>query len=316
MSSNVVKSFHTIKESSTPRVIDGNLVVGEVIERLRNETPSAEGAQNFEWNDFGATGEGEGGSGAFDELIGGLDEKSLDLLMGNGTEEGANGEAPAGNVIKANILAEATAVRERMLSEVEAERRSLIAQAEADAAMIKNLATEEIARDKSIATDMGRQEGYEAGMAQATQELEQMKAQLEIQRKHMEQEYEDMLFELEPQFVRHITNIYEKVFQMDLSDKKDIVLNVLQSAIQKIESTKNYIIHVSKEDYSFVNDRKNILIDATMSADAIVDIVEDMTMRQGDCMIETANGIFDCGIDTQLSAIKKRLVLLSYNGRE
>ena len=49
---------------------------------------------------------------------------------------------------------------------------------------------------------------------------------------------------------------------------------------------------------------------------SIVDIVEDMTMRQGDCMIETANGIFDCGIDTQLSAIKKRLTLLSYEGRD
>lgn len=315
MSSNVVKSFHTIKESSTPRVIDGNIVVGEIIEKLRSAENDA-GARNFEWNDFGPGSEG-GLEGSFEELVGDLDEKSLDLLVGDeGTGDATGENVSGGNVIKANILAEATSVRERMLAEVEAEKKRLLEEAAAEAEMIKNLAKEEIARDKSIATEMGRQEGYEAGMNQANMEFKQMQEQLELERRHLEQEYEDMMFDLEPQFVRHITNIYEKVFQMDLTDKKEIVLNVLQNAMQKIEGTKNYIIHVSKEDYAFVNERKNILADATLAVDVIVDIVEDITMRQGDCMIETANGIFDCGIDTQLNAIKNRLVLLSYNGRD
>jgi len=314
LSSNVVKSFHTIKESSTPRVIDGNIAVGEIIERLKNEAIAGEGTHEYEWNELGASGSES--SGDFSEFLNGLDEKSLDMLVGTDEGEAGDGESSSGNVLKANILAEATSVRERMLAEVETERKRLMEEANADAMMVKNLAAEEIARDKSMATEMGRQEGYEAGMQQANQELEQMKAQLEMERTHLEREYEDLMFDLEPQFVRHITNIYEKVFQMELSDKKDIVLNVLQNAMQKIEGTKNYIVHVSKEDYSFVNERKNILVEATMAADVIVDIVEDMTMRQGDCMIETANGIFDCGIDTQLSAIKKRLVLLSYNGRD
>lgn len=314
MSSNVVKSFHTIKESSAPRVIDGNIAVGEIIEKLRNEAVAQEATSNYEWNDFGGNPDGDS-SGEFKEFISGLDEKSLDMLVGSGGE-GEEGEMSSGNILKSNILAEATSVRERMLAEVEAERKKLMEEATADASMIRNLAAEETARDKSVATEMGRQEGYEEGMRQANQELDQMRKQLELERKHLQQEYEDLMFDLEPQFVRHITNIYEKVFQMELSDKKDIVLNVLQNAMQKIEGTKNYIVHVSKEDYSFVNERKSILMEATMAADVIVDIVEDMTMRQGDCMIETANGIFDCGIDTQLSAIKKRLVLLSYNGRD
>lgn len=315
MSSNVVKSFHTIKESSTPRVIDGNIVVGEVIERIRNAEAEAE-ARSFEWNDLSSGGE-MASEGGFEGLIGGLDDKSLDMLVGSDDSgESSGGNATSGSIIKANILAEATSVRERMLAEVEAEKKRLMEEATAEAEMIKNLAKEEIARDKSIATEMGRQEGYETGMNQANLEFQKMQEQLELERRHLEQEYEDMMFDLEPQFVRHITNIYEKVFQMDLADKKEIVLNVLQNAMQKIEGTKNYIVHVSKEDYAFVNERKSVLVDATLAADVIVDVVEDITMRQGDCMIETANGIFDCGIDTQLSAIKKRLVLLSYNGRD
>ena len=75
------------------------------------------------------------------------------------------------------------------------------------------------------------------------------------------------------------------------------------------------MIHVSKEDYRFVYDHKKELADASMSADAVIDVVEDLTMKSGDCFIETANGIFDCGVETQLTALKKKLMLLAYDGR-
>ncbi len=51
-----------------------------------------------------------------------------------------------------------------------------------------------------------------------------------------------------------------------------------------------------------------------MAEDVIIDVVEDLTMKSGDALIETANGIFDCGVETQLTAIKKKLMLLAYNG--
>lgn len=309
MSRNVVKSFYTIKESSVPRVIDNNGTVVAAIERVRSEV-AAEEAKAFEWDDFGSTGEGAGG-----EFLEGLDPESLDALVGDG-EEGSDEGATGGTVIKANVMAEMAGVRERALAEIEAEKKRMLEEAEAEVNLMKNLAAEETARDKSVAMQMGRKEGYEEGIAQANEEFERMKAEIEVMRKRLEEEYEDKMFDLEPQFVRHITNIYEKVFQIELADKKDIVVNILRNAMQKIEGTKNYIIHVSKEDYSFVNERKQVLLEAALTADVIIDIVEDMTMRQGDCMIETANGIFDCGIDTQLSAIKNRLTLLSYNGRD
>lgn len=308
MSSNVVKSFYTIKESSAPRVIESNSKVEQVMERIRTEIENGESAQNFEWNDFG---QGSGELQNDDDIMNNLDPDALNALMGDNPEGNVSG-----NVIKSSPAPDVGAAREKMLAEVEAERQRLTEEAQADAAMLRNLAAEEIARDKSMALEMGRQEGYEAGMNQAMGELEKMKQELEMERRHLEQQYEDMMFDLEPQFIRHITNIYEKVFLVDLSDKKDIVLNVLQNAMQKIEGSKNYIVHVSKEDFSFVNERKSMLAEATLATDVTVDIVEDVTMRQGDCMIETANGIFDCGIDTQLSAIKNRLVLLSYNGRD
>lgn len=35
-----------------------------------------------------------------------------------------------------------------------------------------------------------------------------------------------------------------------------------------------------------------------------MDIIEDMTLAKNECMIETDNGIFDCGLGTELSELK------------
>lgn len=307
LSSNLVKSYYTTKETSAPRIIDNNTVVEELVERLRLEATdnlTVEDAQDYEWEDFSGSEENEedeAGDGGY-----------LDALVGEqGEIEGDSVAAP-----NRNASAETAAMREKILAEAEAEKKRIIDEATAEAVMIRNLAKEEDARDKALAMEAAKNDGFEIGMQKANEEFEKLKKGLDAQRARLEEEYEDKMFELEPQFVRHITNIYEKVFQIELADQKDIVLNVLRNAMQKIEGTKNYIIHVSRDDYNYVSEKKGVLLEAALAADVIIDVVEDMTMKNGDCMIETANGIFDCGIDTQLAAIKKRLTLLSYDGRD
>ncbi|MCR5799417.1 MAG: hypothetical protein K6G69_05025 [Lachnospiraceae bacterium] len=305
MSSNLFKAYHTVKETSVPRVIDGNVAVEEVIERLKfTGTDDDTGTADDDIIENDAF-EGEA-QGFFD----GLDAESIDALLGDG------GDPEATNIIKAKVTADAEAMKEKAIHDVEEMRKQMMEEAQADVAMMKNEAAVELDRERAMTLEIAKNEGYQLGMEQAKLEMDRMKNDLQKQRKQWEEEYEDKLYDLEPQFVRHITNIYEKIFQIELSDKKEIVMNVLHNAMQKIEGTKNYIIHVSRDDYSLVNEHKNELVDAAMAADVIIDVVEDMTMKHGDCMIETANGIFDCGIDTQLTAIKRRLTLLSYDGRD
>ena len=308
LSSNLVKSYYTTKETSAPRIIDNNNVIEELVEKLRLEATdnlTVDDAEKYEWEDF--SGDVENGDVS-------AEGDFLDALVGE-AEEGEEVSAAA-TAARSNLAAEVSATREKILAQAEEERKKIIDDATAEAVMIKNLAKEEDARDRALAMEAAKNDGFEVGMQRANEEFERLKKGLEAQRAKLEEEYEDKMFELEPQFVRHITNIYEKVFQIELSDQKDIVLNVLRTAMQKIEGTKNYIIHVSRDDYNYVSEKKGVLLEAALAADVIIDVVEDMTMKRGDCMIETANGIFDCGIDTQLAAIKKRLTLLSYDGRD
>ena len=89
-------------------------------------------------------------------------------------------------------------------------------------------------------------------------------------------------------------------------------MHLIASTMHKIEGNSNYLIHVSKEDYPYVNMKKNEILASALSANASVDLVEDITLGANDCIIETDGGIFDCGLGTQLEELTQKLRLLSY----
>lgn len=72
------------------------------------------------------------------------------------------------------------------------------------------------------------------------------------------------------------------------------------------------MLHVSKEDYPYVSMQKKQIMAGAVSANSFVEVVEDITLSQNECLIETDNGVFDCGLGTQLSELKQKLRLLSY----
>ena len=310
MSKNLVKSYFATKESSTPRVIDGNITVEQSLERIKYIFPDGVPAQN-ENQGMDEDAEADAEPAVFSELDA---EMVKGLVDDNEPENETDNEAAQSNVIKANPVKEEIPSEAQVRAEVEELKHRLVEEALADIAVMKNQAAEEVARDKAIALEAAKSEGYQEGRNTGYMELEEERRILEEDKRKHEEEYSELLFELEPKFVRYITNIYEKVFQVDLSEEKNIVVNLLRNAMQKVEGSKNYIVHVSKEDYKFVYERKKELADAAMAEDVIIDVVEDLTMKSGDALIETANGIFDRGVETQLTAIKKKLMLLAYNG--
>ena len=102
---------------------------------------------------------------------------------------------------------------------------------------------------------------------------------------------------------------------MELSSYREILTALISDVLHKLEGSKNFIIHVSKDDYAYVSMQKKQMLAGAVSESTTVDVVEDAAVARNECMIETENGIFDCGLGTQLSELKKRLTLLCW-GRE
>lgn len=79
-----------------------------------------------------------------------------------------------------------------------------------------------------------------------------------------------------------------------------------------IEASKNYLIHVAKEDYAYISMQKKLIQADSIVGSASLEFVEDASLAKGQCLIETESGIYDCGLDTQLTELSKKLKILSY----
>ena len=148
-------------------------------------------------------------------------------------------------------------------------------------------------------------------------------AQAQAKERMLEQDYNRRLQELddyymqqvevlEPQLVDTITAVYEHIFHVDFSSYRDVLIHLINDTIHKTDGSRNFLVHISKEDYPHVSEQKAYLL-ANLGDSWTIDMIEDSLMGVGQCMIETESGIFDCGLGTQLEELKKKLMLLAWS---
>lgn len=311
-SSNLVKSYFLVRDNEEPRIIDSNSSSEEKLERLRMIYPvAAEREDEYEDSEPGV-------------FSGGLDAATLDLLMDDAIpeEEYEDGQMPVSNVIKVAPDGEgdyseddygadySTQASEPVFDGPSPEE--LIAQANEQIEEMKRVAQAQIELEKTEVLEDARQQGFAQGYDEGAAKADELRAALEEEKRALEQRYEEQLVDMEPVLVHAITSVYERVFSLELSEYKPLVTSMLHNALMSVEMNKNYLIHVSRDDYQYVAEHKSELYTDSMTEDTVIDIVEDALMKTGDCLIETSSGIFDCGLGTQLANIRKKLELLSY----
>ena len=175
MSKNLVKSYFATKESSTPRVIDGNITVEQSLERIKYIFPDGVPTQpEALGNDDNSEIDAE--TAVFSELDA---EMVKGLVDDNEPVDEGEQEAPQSNVIKANPPKEDVPSEAEVRAEVEELKHRLVEEALADIAVMKNQAAEEVARDKAIALEAAKSEGYQEGRNTGYMELEEERRILE-----------------------------------------------------------------------------------------------------------------------------------------
>lgn len=298
MSNMIKRAFVKVEEAG--KLIDSNRLISDKMEKIAEEAFAP------------LTGENAGGEGS-DEFTEGLVADKVEMLLGDQDAEGADAEGLApSNVIRnseadeaaaqaaAEAVAKAQADAESLMAEANEQAQAIIAEAKTQAGSIR-----EEARNEGFTA--GHDEGYQAGL----QEAEALKDEYQGMITALEEEYQKKMEELEPMFVDTLTDIYEHIFRVNFSDSKEVIFHLIQNAVRKVEGGDTLLIHVSKDDYGYVSmQRKELLAGITGAEEA--EIVEDMTLKSNECFIETGGGIFDCSLETQLTGLKRELMLLSY----
>lgn len=281
MSSNLYKcGWVTVQEKDT-RVIDNNALLEQKLSAVLHAASIPDAEEILP------------GDNGFED---GLDAEKVDALFSS--DEG---------VIKGSLQAE----RDALLEEIENARAELAAVKEQADAMIED-AKSQIGAMQMKAYEEAKSQGYQEGERLGRQEADAQINEYLAKKKQLEDEYEKKIEELEPEFIETLTGIYEHIFKVDLTRYRDLVANLLVNAMQNIENTRNFLVHVSKEDYEGVMADKDRIRAEAGGNSVSVEFVEDATLSRSQCLIETENGIYDCSLDTQLSELSRKLKLLSY----
>lgn len=204
-----------------------------------------------------------------------------------------------------------------LLEDAQADADQLIAQAraqaESDAQQLRSQMHEALVKEHDDAIREAREQGYREGMEKAEAEAAKLREELTQKEQSLETEYQGILDEIEPRLIDTITGIYEHVFHVELRSYREVLIYLISTTMRKIEGNRNFLVHVSKEDYPFVSMQKKQIAASAAAPNSSVEIVEDMTLGKNECQIETEGGVFDCGLGTQLTELRQRLKLLSYD---
>ncbi|MCR4656223.1 MAG: hypothetical protein K5770_08365 [Lachnospiraceae bacterium] len=294
-SGNLFKSSIYKVKSDDARVIDSNELIADKMHKL---------AEILEMDS-------EGDSDFADEFSLGLDAEQVEALLGTDSDGGYEESGGGGNVIK-----EAPRVNyDELIEQAKEEAERIIDEAGAEAQRILDDAAKESEALKVEARNAAEKEGYQAGLVKAETEYAEKERALADRGRELEEEYKDRYEELEIQLVRDLTEVYEHVLGVNLSDQTEVIINLMKDAIKNIEGGRNFFVHVSTDDYAYVSAFKEDIINSVGGVDS-VEIVEDVTLKPSDCFVECESGIYECGLGTELSLLKKELRLLSYTPGE
>jgi flagellar assembly protein FliH len=141
-------------------------------------------------------------------------------------------------------------------------------------------------------------------------EFNAKKDELEAERQQLQAEFDEKERAMESELVDVITEVMERFFMVQFSNKKDLLLHLIDNALINIENSREFLIKVNDENFDFLNQYKSQLQEK-VGNDLQLDIIRDPVLDVHQCLIETDGGVFDCSLDVELDNLVKDLKSLS-----
>lgn len=200
---------------------------------------------------------------------------------------------------------------EEILEQARSEAEGILVVARLDAEKI----ADEAKKRAELLFEQKKQQGYQEGVSKLQDEILELRAKLEEEFRQKEAEleqtaqllqadYEKKLETMESDMVDVMIRVFHKVFNIQFDNKKQILLHLIKDTLLGIDAGKNFIIRVAEGNYKFIESHVAD-IKEKIGNDVTIDVVNDMNLEENDCIIETATGVYNCGIDMVLSNLEK-----------
>jgi len=188
----------------------------------------------------------------------------------------------------------------------------IIEEANSEARRIMEAAEEEARSLLSNSREEGYNEGYESGYLEGKNEAQSIIDEASEIKEFLDRRRESLYKEAEEQIVDLVLSISKKVLGQELSQNKETLLSLVNQALQKCTFKNKLVLKISPSDFDFVKENK-YRICKMVEGISDIDIVSDLSLPKGSCIVETPSGEINSSIEVQFNEIKKIFTYLLRN---
>lgn len=188
----------------------------------------------------------------------------------------------------------------------------IIEEANSEAQEIIEITKKEAEDHISVSKEQGYNEGFENGYLEGKKKAQSIIDEASEIREFLEQRREVLYKEAEESILTLVLDIARKVIGDELTQNKELILSLIKNALQKCAFKDKLVLRISSEDSDFVILNKNRIL---MMVEGIsdIDIVADLSLPKGSCIIETPSGDVNSGIDIQIKEMERIFTYLLRN---
>jgi len=206
------------------------------------------------------------------------------------------------------ILKETEQMVMELLQKARDEARDIITNAREEAEVIKMQAGEEAVAIRETA----HKESYEEGLRQAQKEIEgDRQAAIQQSQALLEEARQSKLKvfrSYEADMVRLVMAMVKKVIAGELKTNPDIIINILQEAIDFLDRPENITVYVNPQEVENILEvmDKGYLTDIG-SNNINMDIKADERISRGGCLLESDAGSVDAQLETRIASVNNAI---------
>ena len=181
--------------------------------------------------------------------------------------------------------------------------KEIVARAEAEADEIRENAYKE-----------GYEKGLEEGGMEAARRSDEYLERLQREQDEFLRKSDEImaqkLEESKNGLVDICCRLIKKLTGILVSDYEPVLLHMINNAVVEDDNAREFIIKVPEQNYLYIFDNKDRISGAS-NPNISIEIFADSNLLEGQCIIETENGIIDLSMDLQVSNLITAIKLLS-----
>jgi len=190
------------------------------------------------------------------------------------------------------------------------EADKIIAEANKKVAQIEADCRAAFEAERKDAEDEGRAAGREAGFIDGKAEVERLVERTQTILQRAQDKRGEILEETEQEIISLVLLIAKKVIKVISENQRSVIISNVVQALRKVKGRGNIIIRVNMADLKLTSEHTKDFINLVEGSKSI-QIVEDTSVDEGGCIIETDFGEIDARISSQLMELESKILEIS-----